>query len=63
MARDPGKGAAQFRNRIVTPQHTHHWVDVLTRIMDGSLDDAPAWAHDLAAEWLTETRSEPWNRP
>ena len=62
LARDPGKGAAMFRNRIVTPQHTHPWVDVLTRIMDGSLDDAPQWAHDLAAEWLTATRC-PWDRP
>ncbi len=60
LAADPGKGAAMFRNRIVTPQHTHLWIDVLGRIMDGSLDDAPQWAHDLAAEWLGETRSEPW---
>ena len=55
MAQDPPKGAAMFRNRITTPQHNRHWVALLTRIMDRTIDDAPSWAIDLAEEWLTRT--------
>lgn len=59
MAGDPGKGAAMFRNRLTTAQHRHHWVDLLSRMMDGTLDQAPPWARALAEEWLTATRREP----
>jgi len=59
MAGDPGKGAAMFRNRLTTAQHRHHWVDLLSRMMAGSLEDAPPWARALAAEWLTATRGGP----
>jgi poly-gamma-glutamate synthesis protein (capsule biosynthesis protein) len=53
FAREPSKGAAMFRNRITTMQHNQHLVDTMTRIMDGSIDHAPAWAFDRVAEWLT----------
>ncbi|WP_321493878.1 CapA family protein [uncultured Desulfobacter sp.] len=48
----PGKGAAMFRNRLTTAQHFHHWKDLLTRIMQEEMGQSPAWARDLAREWL-----------
>ena len=56
MEADPRKAAAMFRNRLTTMQHREHWQSVLTRIMEGTLDDAPDWACDLAREWLTRKR-------
>ncbi len=56
LASDPAKGAAMFRNRLTTMQHRQHWEAALTRIMAGTLDDAPDWACDLAREWLTARR-------
>ncbi|MCA1809724.1 MAG: CapA family protein [Kiritimatiellia bacterium] len=56
MARDPSKGAAMLRNRMTTLQHNRHWQDLLTRIMDGTLDDAPCWAVELIEEWMTRSR-------
>ncbi len=53
---EPNKGAAMFRNRVSTMQHNQHWIDAMTRIMDGTIDDSPAWAYDLTAKWLTEKR-------
>ena len=53
MAQDPPKGAAMFRNRLTTLQHHQHWVALLTRVMDRTIDDAPDWALELAHEWLT----------
>jgi poly-gamma-glutamate synthesis protein (capsule biosynthesis protein) len=53
MDEDLPKGAAMFRNRIATMQHNQHWIDALSRIMDGSIDDAPQWALDLNARWMT----------
>ena len=35
MESDPRKGAAMFRNRITTLQHSELWRDILTRIMAG----------------------------
>ena len=55
MAREPLKGAAMFRNRIATMQHNQHWIDALTRIIDGTIDDAPQWAMELTEQWLTQT--------
>lgn len=52
----PQKGAAMFRNRVATLQHRHHWIDALTRIIDGTIDDAPQWAMELTQEWLTRKR-------
>ncbi len=56
LAADPSKGAAMFRNRLTTMQHREHWEAALTRIMDGTIDRAPAWAFELAREWLTRKR-------
>lgn len=50
---DPKKGAAMFRNRLTTMQHYHHWKDLLTRMVDGTLESSSGWARDLAKEWLT----------
>jgi poly-gamma-glutamate synthesis protein (capsule biosynthesis protein) len=56
MDQEPAKGAAMLRNRITTMQHREHWIDAMTRITDGTIDDSPQWAYDLAAEWLTRKR-------
>ncbi|NPV05133.1 MAG: CapA family protein [Syntrophaceae bacterium] len=56
MDQEPAKGAAMMRNRIATMQHRELWVDAMTRIMEGSIDEAPQWAYDLAVEWLTRKR-------
>jgi len=50
---DPEKGAAMFRNRLTTSQHFYHWQDLLTRMVKGELETSPAWAQNLAKEWLT----------
>ena len=56
LTADPPKGAAMFRNRVATMQHRHHWIDALTRVMDGTIDEAPDWAVELTRLWMTETR-------
>ena len=56
MDEEPPKGAAMLRNRVATMQHREHWIDAMTRIMDGTIDDSPQWAFDLAVEWLTRKR-------
>jgi poly-gamma-glutamate synthesis protein (capsule biosynthesis protein) len=53
---EPAKGAAMLRNRVATMQHREHWIDAMTRIMDGTIGDSPQWAYDLAVEWLTRKR-------
>ncbi len=53
MKDDPKKGAAMFRNRLTTLQHFHHWKDLMTRIVDGTLESSQQWAKDLTEEWLT----------
>ena len=58
MDQEPAKGAAMLRNRVATMQHREHWIDAMTRIMDGTIDEAPQWACDLAVEWLTRRQSE-----
>jgi poly-gamma-glutamate synthesis protein (capsule biosynthesis protein) len=55
LKEDPPKGAAMIRNRIATMQHREHWIDAMTRIMCGTIDDAPDWACKLTREWLTRT--------
>ncbi len=54
MKHDPKKGAAMFRNRLTTLQHYHHWKDLMTRIVDGTLESSQKWALDLTREWLTK---------
>ena len=56
LEQDPLKGAAMFRNRIATMQHNQHWIDALTRIIEGTIDDAPPWALELTEQWLTQRR-------
>ena len=53
LREEPKKGAAMFRNRISTMQHNQHWIDAMTRIIDGRIDSSPQWAYDLTREWLT----------
>jgi len=52
------KGAAMFRNRLTTLQHYHHLTDLMTRIMDGTLESAPKWAVAVVAEYLTRKVSD-----
>ena len=53
LREDPRKGAAMVRNRVATMQHREHWIDAMTRIIEGTIDDAPDWATELTREWLT----------
>jgi hypothetical protein len=61
LAERPEKGAAMFRNRLTTLQHREQWLDLLSRIMAGQLDEAPQWAVDLVDEW--QTRPLPGSTP
>ncbi len=56
MKTEPEKGAAMFRNRITTIQHRQHWTDALSRLIDGSLGQAPEWSMSLLEQWLTQKR-------
>jgi poly-gamma-glutamate capsule biosynthesis protein CapA/YwtB (metallophosphatase superfamily) len=53
LTNNPAKGAAMFRNRLTTMAHNQHLTDTMTRIVDGTIDDAPAWAFDTVSEWFT----------
>jgi poly-gamma-glutamate capsule biosynthesis protein CapA/YwtB (metallophosphatase superfamily) len=54
----PRKGAAMFRNRITTLQHSELWRDALTRVMSEKPSPVRrAWT-SLIAEWLTRPVSE-----
>lgn len=55
LGQDPRKGAAMFRNRLTTLQHYHHWKDLMTRMVENKLDQAPGWAKDRVREYLTRT--------
>jgi poly-gamma-glutamate synthesis protein (capsule biosynthesis protein) len=56
LREDPRKGAAMVRNRVATMQHREHWIDAMTRIIDGTIEDSPDWAVELTREWLTRKR-------
>ncbi|HTZ40537.1 MAG TPA: CapA family protein [Syntrophales bacterium] len=58
MDQEPAKGAAMLRNRIATMQHREHWIDAMTRIMNGTIDASPQWACDLAVEWMTRKQPQ-----
>ena len=65
LDRDASKGAAMFRNRLTTLQHSHHLVDLMTRIMNRTLDDAPEWAVAAVAEYFSRNVADglpeqPW---
>ena len=53
METEPRKGAAMFRNRVTTLQHTELWRDALTRFMaEKPATPRPAWTR-LIREWFT----------
>ena len=55
MAAEPRKGAAMFRNRITTLQHTELWRDALTRFMaEKRVPVRPALTR-IVREWFTRT--------
>ena len=54
------KGAAMFRNRQTTLQHYHHLTDLMTRIMDDTLEDAPGWAVDTVVDFFTRKVTDGW---
>ncbi len=57
LQNQPAKGAAMFRNRVATMQHNRHWIDALTRIINGTIADAPDWAVELNRQWQTRKRT------
>jgi poly-gamma-glutamate synthesis protein (capsule biosynthesis protein) len=53
MGSEPRKGAAMFRNRLTTLQHSELWRDALTRFMsEKPVPARSAWTR-LIDEWLT----------
>jgi len=50
---DPAKGAAMFRNRLTTLQHSQLLTDTMTRIMTDRLDDVSSRPKSLIREWMT----------
>ncbi len=54
MRETPAKGAAMLRNRVTCIQHSSQWIDGMTRIMAGSIDDAPAEMVALVEEFMTK---------
>jgi len=57
MSADPRKGAAMFRNRITTMQHTELWRTFLTRMMDGGKRSYSRDAHRTIEEYFSKTIS------
>jgi len=55
MESEPRKGAAMFRNRITTLQHSELWRDALTRFMAERESPVPAGMTRLIEEWFTKT--------
>lgn len=53
MRQDPIKGAAMLRNRVTCVQHSTQWIDGMSRIMAGSIGDAPAEMVATVREFLT----------
>jgi poly-gamma-glutamate capsule biosynthesis protein CapA/YwtB (metallophosphatase superfamily) len=53
MKTEPPKGAAMFRNRITTMQHSELWRDVLTRVMAGARPRYSREAWRGVEEWFT----------
>ena len=54
LTTDAPKGAAKFRNRITTLQHSELIKDTCTRIMEGRLDEADPSLVALIDQWLTQ---------
>jgi poly-gamma-glutamate capsule biosynthesis protein CapA/YwtB (metallophosphatase superfamily) len=57
MGTEPRKGAAMFRNRITTLQHSELWRDALTRFMAEKDNPVPAGMTRIIREWFTRTIS------
>jgi len=57
MSADPRKGAAMFRNRITTVQHTELWRTFLTRMMDGGKRGYSREAYRTVEEYFSKTIS------
>lgn len=55
---NPRKGAAMVRNRLTTRQHQAHWIDAMTRIIEGSIDASSEEAYYLVREWFTAKLSD-----
>ncbi len=49
----PAKGAAMLRNRVLCMQHCTQWRDGLSRIVDGTIGDAPAEYVDMVRHYHT----------
>ena len=52
------KGAAMFRNRLTTLQHYYHLRDLMTHIVEGTLDGAPEWAVEWVADFFSRKVSD-----
>ena len=52
---DPKKGAAMFRNRLTTLQHHTHLKDLMSRIVEGKMDEKVngEMAKDLSRKWAS----------
>ena len=53
MRENPAKGAAMLRNRVTCIQHSSQWIDGMSRIMDGSIGEAPQEMIDMVREFMT----------
>ncbi|HNV03934.1 MAG TPA: CapA family protein [Vicinamibacterales bacterium] len=52
MDTDPRKGAAMFRNRLTTAQHTEHWRTFLSRLIAGGRHDYAKADYKLVEEYF-----------
>ena len=50
---DPKGAAAMQRNRLTCIQHSTQWLDGLTRIADGNMDDVPEEYLNMVKEYMT----------
>jgi poly-gamma-glutamate synthesis protein (capsule biosynthesis protein) len=53
MRETPAKGAAMLRNRVTCVQHSSQWIDGMTRIVNGTIEDAPQEMIELVKEFMT----------
>ena len=49
----PEKGAAMLRNRVTCIQHSSQWIDGMSRIMNGTIADAPQEMVAMVREFMT----------
>lgn len=50
---NPAKGAAMLRNRVTCIQHSSQWIDGMTRIIAGNIQDAPEEMIEMVKEFMT----------